>query len=394
MKLRSFAFATICLFASMLPAAEPAKPPGDDIETDAVDLDALSKPVTKPGVPAAAGAAATAPSGAAQPAAPAKAPGPKPPVPKPAAAPAAAPASGEAAKPPVALPLPRGASLGNASQNCPLGFDGTNVYMGFWRDFDTPNAPAPGLYRLDLDGKNRTPVGKLKDTDRVFEGVQVFGDSIYFITMDGLDTIRKDGTKLHHLSDSRVKAMAIVGDAIYYQMEVLGGSLHRMALDGSGKKRLHQDGVGAFCVADDKWIYYVNKSDGDRLWRMRQDGTQRAKVAEVRPYALLVVDGVIWFSDSEKNNALCRLDTNGRGLDTIVEEPVTMLNWCDGKIYFVRGQSGLGRCDPDGTNMETIPQRCIGALIHNGYLFLREDYDTKKIIRTKLDGSEPVVVRP
>jgi len=393
MKLRIVSFTTVCLLAAVLPAAEPAKDSGtkgDEIETDAVDLDALDKPLTKP-------EASQPAAPAAQPAAPAMPQAPAASAPKPAAVPAAAgatPAPAEPATPVAVPPLPRGASLGNASQGGAFGFDGAAVYMGFWRDFDTPNAPAPGLYRLDLDGTNRAPLGKLKDTEGVFEGVQVLGDTIYFITMGGLDSIHKDGTKLRHLCDSRVKAMAVVGDAIYYKMEVLGGSIHRMAMDGSNKKRLHPDAVGAFCVADDKWIYYANESDGGRLWRMRQDGAQRARLADARPGQLLVAGGVVWFTDVGNNYALCRLNTDGSGLDTIVEETVSALNWCDGKIYFIRGQSGLGRSDPDGTNMETIPRRCVGALIHNGYLFLREDYDTKKIVRTKLDGSEPVVVRP
>jgi hypothetical protein len=284
--------------------------------------------------------------------------------------------------------LPRGASVGNTANDSLLGFDGDALYYGLWRNYDDPSAPPPGLYRFALDGTGRTLIGKPGQTERIYRGVQVKDDWIYYISMDGICRIRKDGTRHDLLTDSRVSSMAVVGDWIYYQHSVLDGAIFCMHLDGGGGKQLCREAVGTMCVADDGWIYYANKTDGGRLWRMKTDGTARARLADRRVGALLVVGDTIWFADAGGKPALCRMNTNGAGGEVVVDDTALAINWADGRVYFCRGSGELARCKPDGSGLEGVAPAASSVLIHKGHLFIHPDIEAKTLQRANLDGSD------
>ena len=296
-------------------------------------------------------------------------------------APASAPVS-------TAAPLPRGASAGNTANDSVLGFDGDTFYFGLWRNYDNPSAPAPGLYRFALDGTGGTLIGKPGKTERIYQGIQVKDEWLYYISMDGISRIRKDGAKQSQLTDNRVSSMAVVGDWIYYQHATLDGAIFRMRLDGGGEKQLCREAVGTLCVADDGWIYYANKTDDGRLWRMKTDGTARTRLADCRIRSLLVLGDTIWFTDPDKNSALCRMDTQGTGAQEVIADTVSAINSADGWIYFCRGSGDLARCKPDGSGLESVAPAAASVLIHAGRLFIHPGIESKTFERANLDGSD------
>ena len=290
--------------------------------------------------------------------------------------------------PPVA-PLPRGASLGNTANGSLLGFDGDAFYYGLWRNYDNPAAPPPGLYRFSLDGTGRTLVGKPGETEGIYRGIQVKDEWIYYIAMNGIRRIRKDGTKQKQLTENRVASIAVVGDWIYYQHSALNGAIYRMRLDGSREQRLCREAVGALCVADDGWIYYANQSDQAHLWRMKHDGTERTRLTDRRVGLLLVQADVIWFTDLDKHSSLCLMSPAGTGVEVVVEDQVSTINWHDGRIYFNRNNGELARCKADGTELETVAPLASSVLIHAERLFIHPDIEAKSFKQSKLDGSSP-----
>lgn len=301
---------------------------------------------------------------------------------------AALPSSPPAAPAPTAA-LARGATAGNAINGSLLGFDGEAMYLGLWRNYNNPESAAPGLYRFALDGSGRTLIGQPGETARIYRGVQVKDEWLYYISMDGIARIRKDGTKHRLLTKDRASSMAVVGDWIYYQLEVLGNAIYRMKLDGGSETALCREATDAMCVADDGWIYYNNKLDAGRIWRMKGDGSSRARLADRAAAKVLVAGGSIWFTDPAKNHSLCRLNLDGTGGETVIAESGFALNWSDGRIYFVQRGGKLVRCKPDGTDLETIAPEAIGVLVHPNYLFISPDFESKAVIRTTLAGAEP-----
>jgi hypothetical protein len=289
--------------------------------------------------------------------------------------------------------LPRGASVGNTGNGSLLGFDGDALYFGLWRNYDNPSAPPPGLYRFALDGTGRTLLGRPGATERIYRGIQVKEDWVYYISMDGISRIRKDGSKHRQLTENRVSSMAVVGDWIYYQHSVLDDAIYRMRLDGGGEARLCREAVGAMCVADDGWIYYANKTDNARLWRMKADGSSRTRLSERRVGNILVVGGTLWFTDVDKGSALYRMAAAGSGAQFVVDDQVSAINWDDGRLYFVRGNGALARCKPDGTELETVAPAASAVLIHSGRLFILPDFEAKTFKSAKLDGSDATDIR-
>lgn len=292
------------------------------------------------------------------------------------------------ALPPVA-PRTRGATVGNVAAGSALGFDGPVFYTGLWRDYEHGFAPSPGLYRFNLDGTGRTPVGDSEDTERIYTGVQVQGDWVYYLAMDGICRIRKDGTKHRRLTEDRAGSMAVVGDWIYYQHSILNNAIFRLRLDGGGAQRLCRETVGSMCVADDGWIYYVNQTDGGRLWRMQADGTARARLADQPVGLILVVADTIWFTDPARDSALCRMTTRGTEARVVADEFASGLQWADGWIYFRQRSGALARCQPDGSRLAIVAPQASSVLIHDGQLYLRPYFDSPVFLRTDLDGSHP-----
>lgn len=70
----------------------------------------------------------------------------------------------------------------------------------------------------------------------------------------------------------------VYGEFIYYSNKNDGGKLYRINKDGSNKTLLCTNSCD-FINITENWIYYVNKEDGGNLYKIKFDGSNKVKLS-------------------------------------------------------------------------------------------------------------------
>jgi len=67
-------------------------------------------------------------------------------------------------------------------------------------------------------------------------------------------------------------------------------------LEGNGKTRLNTDRSWDITVCGE-WIYYINESDGYKLYKIKTDGTERTKLNNDFTQSLFLKDDWLYYSN-------------------------------------------------------------------------------------------------
>lgn len=209
------------------------------------------------------------------------------------------------------------------------------------------------LYRMKIDGTDKQKIGDIKSrfiniiSDRIFFVNSNDMDKIYVMDLEGKDStifldesvlflfirgewlyfikeiepqslykIKVDksfSTKI--LEDSKrtdkmldLPLYNITADYIYYVDS--SNALCKVNFDGSGATVIAQDNTGPFTVIKN-WIYYINHSDGNKIYKVKTDGSRRAKFVDENAISINASDGYIYFSLEAKGTYKMKYDGTG-----------------------------------------------------------------------------------
>jgi putative cell wall-binding protein len=89
--------------------------------------------------------------------------------------------------------------------------------------------------------------------------------------------VNMDGTGNTIILEDDVKSFSISGNKFFY-ISYGNGKIYTANLDGTEKSEVTSDAAGTLNVHDG-WIYYSNKEDESRLYKIRIDGSSRTKLS-------------------------------------------------------------------------------------------------------------------
>lgn len=105
------------------------------------------------------------------------------------------------------------------------------------------------------------------------------GGWLYFVDQqEKLGRMLADGSSRQTLTSERVAYLATDGERIYYCNLSDSGYLYKIDVDGNNRRQINSEASRDMRVQDG-WIYYYSW-DSKTEWRIRPDGTGRAKVNE------------------------------------------------------------------------------------------------------------------
>jgi len=87
-----------------------------------------------------------------------------------------------------------------------------------------------------------------------------------------------DGTGDTTIVEDDVKSFSISGNKFFY-ISYDNGKIYTANLDGTGITEVTSDAAGTLNVHNG-WIYYSNKEDGSKLYKIRIDGSSQAKLSD------------------------------------------------------------------------------------------------------------------
>jgi hypothetical protein len=147
------------------------------------------------------------------------------------------------------------------------------------------------------------------------------GDSIYFkkstygLSICSLkDSLKDKATVLTNTSDTNY---FISQGWIYY---FSGDKLYRIKVDGTGNKLVTDKKVYIIDIKDN-WIYFRADNDYDTLYRMKCDGTAKATLVNFE-YCLIKGDW-IYYSNTDDGKKLYKAKTDGTSSTKLSDNKVT-----------------------------------------------------------------------
>jgi len=205
--------------------------------------------------------------------------------------------------------------------------------------------------------------------------------------------------------------VAAAGDRIYYSNSNDGNKLYSMNPNGTDKQKLNDDSSSYINVIGNR-IYYSNYSDGRSLYTVNTDGSGRQKLNDGFSACINVVGNRIFYShyldqlrtsstaagkdNTVAENGIYVMNIDGSGLKQLNTNSVA-LSICvtGGRIYYVNNEdNGIYSMKTDGSEQKKLGDgRADRINVTGGRIYYsNSDYyssDNGKIFSIKIDGTDP-----
>ena len=291
-----------------------------------------------------------------------------------------------------------GNTSGNINNNGIVAMDG-NGFIYYSNSWD-----AEKLYKMGFDG-----IYNKKISEDKAQYINIARDYIYYSNYSKGGKLYKselDGSKAQLLVDDKAAYVTLSGDDIYYSNHSDGGKLYRVKKDGSDAVNGHGNpvivdyknyneevGEVAYISIDGDWIYYINHADGHKPYVINKEGTYRGKLSDDyatslqvygdsvyycsgsgviskvkkdgsegvvaiggkaseinKGFYINVLDNWLYYSNSEDQNKLYKVRTDGSGEKVkISEDSVGYINIVAGYIYYNTAKGKLYSVALNGT---------------------------------------------
>lgn len=216
-----------------------------------------------------------------------------------------------------------------------------------------------------------------------------------------------DDSRDYTMKAGEKRDVIISDDSCYYIDD--SGLLHKKSLDGTGDIKLCEDRVTNINLYGD-WIYYINKSDNMKVYRVKTDGSQRVRHNDAKTIGISVYNNLVYCLVDYKIE-VTNLDGTGKTIlnsDDITtwidvsEEGIFFkaFNWGSKVGLYRVGLDGSGRirlCNEEPTGFSLSSDgREVNFLYGNfehrvdDWIYFINESDGKKIYKVKIDGSQVV----
>ncbi|HSR03137.1 MAG TPA: DUF5050 domain-containing protein [Proteiniclasticum sp.] len=156
---------------------------------------------------------------------------------------------------------------------------------------------------------------------------------------------------------------------------------------------------GGHAVLHKDWIYYMNFSEENSLFRMKTDGTEESLVAEDIAYLLNASGDWLYYASGKENGRIFKIRPDGSEKTLVIDRVSMNMIVSEEHIYFIdfSNESGpdrfkIFRVRTDGTQRQKIVDHTVSyfSISDEWIYYLKED--EQKIHRVNKDGSEDTKV--
>ncbi len=156
--------------------------------------------------------------------------------------------------------------------------------------------------------------------------------------------------------------------------------------------------ISGFINIKGSYVYYVNWSDGGKIYKMDYDGDDKEKIVDFENCEYLGFgDNGAFFEYAEQNNVYSpyRFENDFNDVVKINSDDTEGLVYCDGYLYYSNWSDGgkIYKMKADGSE-KTALNDCYSNYINvsEGWVYYSNSDDGNKIYKMKVDGSENSLV--
>jgi hypothetical protein len=184
------------------------------------------------------------------------------------------------------------------------------------------------LYRLNLSNNSKNLI-----SNHIVLDINIIGDTIYYLNRNDslIYYVSEDGSHRGLLTDYvSASRMLISGKHIYIARDHYPYNIYRMNLYGEEFTQVTDEGALRYNVHND-WVYFSNKDDSAKLYKIRGDGQNKVKLTEDSLHVSDKNEGIInifsdwiYYKNSSDANKLYRIKADGTlrdifGYDTVIK---------------------------------------------------------------------------
>lgn len=253
-----------------------------------------------------------------------------------------------------------------------------------------------GVYRIKKDTKEMETVIE-KDVSKYL----IYNNRIYYITVNESKLGFYDLTeKKNVVTDIESITEILVDDNSLYmvQEQKTKKVLIKCDKDGNNKSELKTDINVSYIIQDNDNLYFVNKSDENKIYSITKDGQNFAKVADIISISdngnIKEIDGSkymfvqknrLYYVNAKENNSLCSIDLQTKEQNSVIASNVEILQNVNDTIYYkVKGEMGVYLFNYDTNFSSQITSRKLKEFVVDSYVEidleeLKLDKDSLKV---------------
>lgn len=249
-----------------------------------------------------------------------------------------------------------------------------------------------GIYRIKKDTKEMETVIE-KDVSKYL----VHNNIIYYTTVnDAKLCIYSLDEKKNTVTDITNITEILVDDNSLYIVQEQGTKkiLIKCDKNGNNKSDLKTDINVSYLIQDESNLYFVNKSDGNKIYSIGKDGQNYSKVEDIVSISdtgnikeidgskyMFVSNGKLYYVNANENNSLYSIDLQSKEKVKIISSNVEILqNVNDTVFYKVKGEMGVYLFNVNTNFSSQITSRKLKEFIVDPYVEIDiNDLELKKI---------------
>lgn len=166
------------------------------------------------------------------------------------------------------------------------------------------------------------------------------------------------------------------GDHIYFANFFDTQKLYSMKDNGSDVKKLTDESINCINFYDG-WIYYCNFNDSDKIYRIKPDGTGKSRVYKWKSQDVNISGGWFFLSNGNDHNRIYRVRVNGKNELQLNNDESDNLSVAGGWIYYTNETDWkkLYRIRTDGSQRSAVTDFAVATVIadETGVFFTSAD---------------------
>ena len=169
--------------------------------------------------------------------------------------------------------------------------------------------------------------------------------------------MKADGSDTQIVLDQSVGNLVVYGNWMYFLNHSENQRIYKAKVDGSELTKVSEtEGIFAFSL-DDEWLVYAN-GQGQTMVKVKLDGSEEQVVSAYSSTFLTTYEGWIYYGDDNTNVALSKVKLDGTENQKLITNFASHVHIVEDSIYYFDGvEDAIMRMDVDGSNITKISER-------------------------------------
>ena len=220
------------------------------------------------------------------------------------------------------------------------------------------------------------------------------GDKIYFRSNEGGSLYKGNLTEgtASILSADAAWFINVAGEWVYYSNRDDYNRIYKIKTDGSGRTPIIEEGAWYLTLVDG-WLYYLDQDDEYRIYKINIDGNNRVALGDTSAWFLQVDESWVYYVNLDDEGKIYKVSINGGDSEKINDDSSAFINLSDQWIYYVNESDGskIYRMKKDGSEIEALNDLPSWFLNYDGeWLYYANESDNFSLNRIKPDGTDRV----